>query len=217
MQHKTKSAKLCIILLIGVSTFLFGCASTGMQRSEKATTTMQTVADEIGQIATQLDATGVSLDNLTRTGQSDVGNAFHSFSTNVAKMEKLEKQFTKHADEMRTRGKEYFAEWKKQGDAYTNPRIRELSEQRRAALSEIYGRIAEASIGVKSAFRAYMSDLTEIQTYLSNDLTPKGLVAITPSTDKVVRDGESLKHAVNRVQTAIDRATSEMAQGSGTN
>lgn len=215
MKHKTRATFVCT-LLFGVTTFMLGCAKTGMERSEEATTTMQTVADEISQIATQLDATGASLDDLTRTGQSDVGKAFQSFSADVAKMEKLEKQFTKHADEMRTRGKEYFAEWKKQGDAYTNPRIRELSEQRRAALGEIYGGIAEAGIGVKSAFRAYMSDLTEIQTYLSNDLTPKGLDAITPSTDKVVRDGESLKDAVNRVQTAIDRATSEMAQGSGT-
>jgi hypothetical protein len=196
---------------------MLGCATTGLERSENATTTMQTVADEISQVGMQLDATGVSLDDLTRTGQSDVGKAFHSFSTNAAKMEKLEKQFTKHADEMKSRGKEYFAEWKKQGDAYTNPRIKELSEQRRAVLAEIYGGIAEASIGVKSAFQAYMSDLMEIQTYLSNDLTPKGLETITPSTHKVVRDGENLKHALNHVQTAIDRAASEMAQDSGTN
>jgi hypothetical protein len=216
MKYRTQSVTFFTTLLLGVITFLLGCATTGMQRSEKATTTMQTVADEISQVAVQLDATGASLDDLTRAGQSDVGKAFDSFSANVTQMDNLEQQFAKHAEEMRSRGKEYFAEWKQQGTEYTNPEIRELSEQRRAALGEIYRGIAEASLGVNSAFKAYMSDLKEIQTYLSNDLTPKGVEAIIPSTDKVVRDGESLKNAVNRVQTAIDRARGEMAQG-GTN
>lgn len=212
MKQITQSAIFLTTLLVGVITLLLACGTTGMQRSEKATTTMQTVADEISLVTAQLDATGSSLDDLTRTGQSDVGKAFASYSSNVTKMKDLEERFAKHADEMKSRGKEYFAEWKKQGDAYTNPEIRELSEQRRAELGEIYQGIAEASLGVKSAFQTYMSDLKEIQTYLSNDLTPKGIDAITPSTHKVVRDGENLKHALNRVQTAIDRAKGEMAQ-----
>jgi hypothetical protein len=215
MKHGTQSTFLGTLFLAAI-TFLLGCESTGMQRSEKATTTMQTVADGISQVAAQLDATGASLEALASTGQSDVGKAFQAYSANVARMDSLEKQFTKHADEMSSRGKDYFAEWKKQGDAYANPQIRELSEQRRAALGEVYGKIAEASIGVKDAFQAYMSDLKEIRTYLSNDLTAKGLDAIAPSKDKVVRDGENLREAVTRIQNAVDRARSEMAQ-EGTN
>ncbi len=212
MKHGIQYATLLTILLLGVIGCLSGCATTGMERSEKTTTTMQTVADEINQVAAQLDVTGASLDALTKWGQSDVRKAFDSYSANVARMDNLEKKFTKHADEMKSRGKEYFAEWKKQGDAYTNPQIRELSEQRRAALSEVFGKIAEVSIGLKSVFQTYMSDIKEIQTYLSNDLTPKGISAITPIADKVVRDGESLKDAVNRVQSAVDRARAEMLQ-----
>jgi len=212
MKQRTQYTTFFTILLLGVITCLIGCATTGIERSENVTTTMQTVAEEINQVNVLLDATGASLEDLTNLGQSDVGKAFDSYSANVVKMDNLEKQFAKHADEMRSRGIEYFAEWKKQGDEYTNPQIRELSEQRRAALSEVYGKIAEASIEVKSAFQAYMSDLKEIQTYLSNDLTPKGINAITPITEKVVRDGESLKDVVNSVQIAIDRARAEMAQ-----
>jgi len=212
MKPRSQYPTLFTILLLSVITCLIGCATTGMNRSENVTTTMQTVADEINQVAVQLDATGASLDNLTKAGQPDVKKAFDLYSANVTRMDQLEKQFAKHADEMKSRGKEYFAEWKKQGDAYANPQIRELSEQRRAALGEVYGGIAEASIGVHSAFQTYMSDLKEIQTYLSNDLTVKGINAITPTADKVVLDGENMKNAVNRVQIAIDRAKIEMAQ-----
>jgi hypothetical protein len=212
MKRKIQSIILLTALILSVITCLVGCATTGMERSEKTMTTMQTVADEINQIAAQMDATGASLEDLPKVGQSNVKSAFDSYSANVVKMVNLQEQFTLKADEMKARGKEYFAEWKKQGDAYTNPQIRDLSEQRRAALSEVYGKIAEASIGVKEVFQTYMSDIKEIQTFLSNDLTPKGINAITPITGKVMPDAAGLKDAMNRVQTAINAAKAEMAQ-----
>ncbi len=212
MKNEKRSMLPPFAILIGMSAFLTGCATTGMERSEKATTTMQTVSEEISVVAVQLDATGASLNNLTRVGQSDVKSAFDAYSANVVKMDEMEKRFTVHADEMKTRGKEYFAEWKKQGDAYTNPQIHALSEQRRVELGEVYGKIAEESIGVKGVFQTYMSDMKEIQKFLSNDLTLKGVDSILPITVKVLQEGVSLKDALNRVQEAVNVASVEMAQ-----
>lgn len=39
--------------------------------------------------------------------------------------------------EMNASGKDYFEEWQKEGDKYKNPRIQQLSEQRRLELSRI--------------------------------------------------------------------------------
>jgi len=107
---------------------LSGCATTGMQRSEEARTTMQAVDNDIKLIVAQLDATGASLDELTRPGQSDVKMAFDLYTANIEKIVEMEKDFGKHADEMKARGEEYFEEWQKEGDEYKNPRIQELSE-----------------------------------------------------------------------------------------
>jgi len=106
-----------------------------------------------------------------------------------------------------------FTEWQVQGDTYTNPEIQALSEQRRSDLSAIFTEISDASIGVKGAFKAYMSDITEIRTYLSTDLTPKGIEAITPVTQKAGTDGDNLKQAVTPVLTAIGKAREEFALG----
>src|SRR3989304_3495969 len=43
---------------------------------------------------------------------------------------------------------EYFAEWEKQGDAYKNQQIRELSEERRIKLAEIYAKVHTAGGGI---------------------------------------------------------------------
>ncbi len=188
-----------------------GCSSTGIQRSEKATTTMQTIDNDIKLVVVQLDATGASLDELMRPGQSDLKKAFVSCTNNVSKIETMEKRFAIHADEMKDRGKDYFDEWQKEGNKYNNQQIRELSEQRRAQLGEIYAKIAENSVGVKGPFKAYVSDVKEIQIYVSNDLTSKGIESIAPIARKAVDDGEKLKSAIKILQIAIERARAEMS------
>ena len=173
---------------------------------------MQTIDNDIKLIVVQLDATGASLDELTRPGQSDVKKAFVSCTENIAKIEKMEKGFAIHADEMKDRGKNYFDEWQKEDNKYNNAQIRALSEQRRAELGEIYGKIAENSVEVKGPFKAYVSDVKEIQIYVSNDLTSKGIESIAPITRKVVDDGEKLKSAIRNLQTAIEKARAAMSQ-----
>jgi hypothetical protein len=214
MKRINKQVALLFTMLIVVVLIVAGCASTGMQRSEKATTTMQTVDDNIKLIVVQLDATGASLAELMKPGQSDVKKAFELYTTNVTKMEKMEKDFAKHAKEMKTRGANYFTEWQKKGDQYENPEIQALSEQRRIELGEIYGKIAENSLGMDEAFKAYVSDVKEIQSFLSNDLTSKGIEAITPISRKAVTDGNRLKREINKLQLSIEAARSEMTHSS---
>ncbi len=198
--------------IIALAISLTGCASTGMQRSKDTRTSMETMDNDIQSVAAQLDATGSALDVLMMPNQADVKKAFNSFTDNVSKMEGMQKDFAKHAAEMKARGKDYFEEWQKTGSTYKNPQIQQLSEQRRAKLGDIYGQIAENSIGVNDAFTSYVSDIKEIQMYLSNDLTPKGIEAIAPTSRKVVDDGTNLKDAIKNVQTAIQKARESMSQ-----
>ncbi|MFA7227676.1 MAG: hypothetical protein WC061_01470 [Melioribacteraceae bacterium] len=212
MKRTNQSVPFLFTILILTVISIVGCSSTGIRRSEKATTTMQTMDSDIKSVSVQLDATGASLDELTMPGQSDIKKAFNTFTDNVSKIEKMEKNFAKHADKMQARGKDYFEEWEKDDDKYQNSQIQQLGEQRRIELSEIYGKIALNSIGVKEAFKTYVSDVKEIQKYLSNDLTPKGIEAIVPISRKSVRDGDNLKGAIKNIQPSIEAARIAMSQ-----
>jgi len=215
MKQTNQSVVYVFTLFIIVVLMIAGCNSNGsnsMERSDKASTTMQTMDDDIKLVIVQLEATGASLAELTKSGQSDVKKAFELYSDNVTKIEKLEKDFAKHAEEMKVRGADYFDEWQKEGDKYENPQIQALSEQRRAELGVIYGRIAENSIGMDEAFKAYVSDVKEIQSFLSNDLTAKGVESIAPISRKAVTEGNRLKNEIKKLQTSIETARLEMAQ-----
>ncbi|MBN2299404.1 MAG: DUF2959 family protein [Deltaproteobacteria bacterium] len=213
MKLRTKPGVVFSTMILGVIMSLTGCAMTGMQRSAKTDTTMEKVEQDYNEAVAQVEVTGASLGDLVKLGQSDVKEAFEKYSDNVDKMEDLGKRLFKHADNMNSQGKDYFAEWRKQGNTYTNPQIQALSEQRRADLSAVFAKISEASVGVKGVFKAYLSDIREIQTYLSNDLTPKGVEAIIPTAETALKDGESLKDAIIPVLSAIGSARAELTQG----
>jgi hypothetical protein len=212
------SAVIFITVLLGAITCLTGCATkttpppatTSMDRATKTTNLMQTVEGDFQQTSEQIDATRASLEELIKPGQTDMKRAYVAYAENVEKMEKLGKRLDMHTEQMRARGNEYFAEWE---SSYTSPEIRELSERRRNEMREVYEKIPEASIGVSGALKSYLTDIRDIQTYLSNDLTSQGIESIKPIAEKAVRDGENLKETVKPVLAAIDRVKTEMTQG----
>ena len=196
--------------LLGTSAFLGGCATTGMDRSEKTSNSIRDVDSEIRKLIVQIDVTSLSLDNLVNSSTPDLKKNFDSYTDNVSKLEKNGKREIKRMDEMKANSKEYFAEWEKQGSAYSNPEIRELSDERRNNLAAVYARVPESAAGVRGAYFDYLKDLKEIQIYLSNDLTPKGIEAITPVTQKTVQHKENLKASLRPVIAALDEIKSEM-------
>lgn len=200
-------------LFFGAFISLTGCATTGTQLATKTTDSMANVEADYRQAALQIDATGMSLKELMNPGQADIQTAFQNYTRNVEKMESIGKQLDNHSQKMTVRGNEYFAEWEKQGSTYTNPQIRELSEQRRTELRALYSKIPETSIGVKGSMNDYLADIRDIQRYLSNDLTPDGVKTIKPIAEKAIKDGDALRETIRPVLAAIDHAKTEMAQG----
>jgi hypothetical protein len=191
------------LLLLGTLAFLGGCAHTGMDRSVKASNS----------IKVQIDATAASLDVLVRAVQPDLRKSFDTYSGRLKDLEHDGKRVLKHVEEMKLRNKEYFSEWEKQGDKYTNPEIRELSEERRNKLADIYAQVHAAGGGIKIAYLAYLSDLKQIQIYLSNDLTPKGLESIAPVTNKSAQNLDALKASIQPVLIALDGIKAELYGG----
>jgi hypothetical protein len=210
MKFGFQSAVFFTTVLLGAITCLTGCATTGMDRATKTTNSMQTVEGDYKQASVQIDATRATLEDLIKPDQADMKKAYDAYTANVVKMEKSGKQLETHTEKMRVKGNDYFAEWE---SSYTNPEIRELSERRRIEIREGYGKISEASIGVKGTLKSYLTDIREIQKYLSNDLTPQGIESIRPVAQRALTDGNNLKETVKPVLAAIDRVKVDMVQG----
>lgn len=212
MKKLIKPGNIFLLFCLATVFAVTACSTTGLQRSEEVQSTMQTVDNDIKLVVVQLDAIGASLDQLTKPGQADSKRAFDLFSENASKIEKMEKEFAKHADRMEASGKAYFAEWDKDSQKYDNPDIQRQSDERRVALGRTYDRIAQNNVGIKEAFQTYVSDMNEIERFLSNDLTSNGIDSITRTANKVVNNGTYLKRELQNLQSAIEDARTEMRQ-----
>jgi len=213
MNIKKQSLAFFAILILGTASFLGGCATTGMDRSVKTSNSIRDVDSEIRKMMAQIDLTAASLDALVSPGITDLKKPFDNYADNVAKLESEGDRVIKRMDEMKANSKEYFGEWEKQGETFTNPDIRQLSEERRSKLAAIYAQVPEAGVGIKGSYHAYLTDLKEIRRYLSNDLTPKGIEGITPIAHKSVQELDSLKSSFRPVITALDEIQAELYSG----
>lgn len=193
--------------ILAMTFFVIACStSSGIDRSEKAGSTMGEVEKNINQLIAQVQATDASLEELIKADQSNAKKAFKKYSKNVNTVEKQGVNLSKQAEKMSTLGKDYFEEWRASDATYNNSQIQALSEQRRADLAADFANISEASVGVRGAIKSYIANNKEIQTYLSNDLTPVGIASIAPIAEKSIDDGNSIKAAVKPILAAIANA-----------
>ncbi|BCS53549.1 DUF2959 family protein [Geobacter sp. SVR] len=213
MKYAVNTVAVIASMMLAGLTGLSGCATTGMERSVKATDAMQVVENDYKQINSQVDVTNSSLQDLISPNQTDMKRALEYYKTNVDKMEKLAKDLEKNTDKMASEGLNYFTEWEKQGNTYTDPQFRDISEKRRTEQRNNFTKIPEASADSRRAIQTYVADAKNIHKYLSNDLTPKGVEAVTPLAKKTIQEGEEVKTATKPVVATIDRTRNAMAQG----
>jgi hypothetical protein len=100
---------------------------------------------------------------------------------------------------MKSQGKDYFARWDKESAQIQNEDIRTRSETRRNEVASRFDRISEQYDETRTAFRPFMSDLRDVQKFLSTDLTTDGLAAIKDSAAKATQDAVPVKEALGRL------------------
>ncbi|MCC5906718.1 MAG: hypothetical protein JJU13_10945 [Balneolaceae bacterium] len=201
------------IIAFCLAAFIFvACSNNGIQRSGNAQASLEVVENDIQKIVLQIDKIGAALDKLTSPGETDTRQAYDQYSASLSTIEKLESDFQKHVKEMETNNKAYLSEWEKNSNEYDNPEIQRLSSERHEIISKAFNKISENNVGIKDAFKAYVSDVIEIEIFISNDLTSRGIESISPTSNRTVNNGKHLKNALLNLQSAIEAARAEMIQ-----
>jgi PBP1b-binding outer membrane lipoprotein LpoB len=179
--------------------------------AEKATTSIETVEGDISAMTSRINTTNASLNEvIVSKGKPAAKTAFDTFLKNVSDMDEAAAAFIKDSDQMTARGTDYFREWAKSGDTYTNPQIQQLSEARRSELMNTFSQIAGPSPGVKARVNSYLSQIKQLQTYLSNDLSAAGIDAIIPVAQKAINDGQQIIVDAQPMLSAAEQARAQI-------
>lgn len=175
---------------------LTGCASSGYQAGNKTAQDIQSAATQITNVSAQLDSTIKAMNALVDAPQSDLRPQFKDFSSSLASLQAGVQRVASLRSAMAENGKTFFDEWDQQLAVIKNEDIKARSEARKAEVSQKLMDIKRSYAEAETAFKPLMSDLQDVQKYLSVDLTTGGLDAIKEPAAKATADAAKVKTTI---------------------
>jgi hypothetical protein len=197
---KTKCIQLISLAASTVAATLLvtGCGTTsGYKQADKTGAGIAEFRDEIVKGKAAIDATMKSLGDIASTANTDPRKAFEQYSKDVANLDSTAAKIRKRGQDMKEQGQAYFKQWEQQMASVQNPEIRTLAEQRKAKLQETFDKIKLLTEPLKAQFDPWMSDLKDLQKYLSNDLTVAGVDAAKPQFTKTQTEGVEVQKLID--------------------
>jgi hypothetical protein len=172
---------------------LAGCASSSnYQTGASAGAGLEDSASKINQGIAKIDATTIALNDLVNN-PVNLADQFKKFSAAVSDLDAATKDVAAKVQAMRDKGNAYFAQWDKETAMINNEDIKNRSAARKAEMVQKFTDIKKSYVEAQDQFKPFLSDLKDIQTALSTDLTPGGIDAIKESANKVITEASSLK------------------------
>lgn len=194
LQLTTGLAACTAVLLL-----VAGCTSSGYDKGNQTAQNIQTAANRIAALPGQIDKTVASLDELVKKPQADLRPQFKQFTANLNEVESAAKDIAAKRRSMGEKSKEFFAKWDEQLAQITNEDIKARSEARKKEVSDRMEAIKRSYTEAESAFRPFMSELKDVQKYLSVDLTPGGTAAIKNTVTKADADAAKLNTTITQL------------------
>ena len=197
---KTKYARFFTLAAsTAVATVLLaGCGTTkGYKQADKTGAGVAEFRAEILNGKKAVDGTMAALDKVAATANTDPRKAFEQYCKQVANLDSTAIKIGKRGQDMRAQGQAYFKQWEKQMAEVSNPEIRNLAVQRKAKLQETFDNIRKYTEPLQAQFDPWMSDLKDLQKYLSNDLTIAGVEASKSLFVKTQHEGLEVQKSMD--------------------
>jgi Protein of unknown function (DUF2959) len=196
----------CLVIacvLSGALAALPACASS--PDTAGTASAMDSFALEMAKVNDSIDGATQALKTLMQSTGENVKSSFTAFSNSVKVVDARASNVRARADEMKTRGDEYFKAWESGSDTG-------MSKERHAELTSAYGKIKEEMLSAKEAFGPYLASLKDIQKLLSLDLTPQGLASAEPLASRAQADAADVKSRIKAVSEQVNAVSGHMSK-----
>ncbi len=195
---------LSLALTAGVTWLFVGCGTTrGYKKADQVGAGIADFGAEILKGKKAIDDTVKALDAVAASASTDPRKAFEEYKKQVANLESTAEKVRKRAADMKEKGQAYFKQWEQDLATVSNPDVRKLAEERRTKLQQAFDAIKNYTDPLKAQFDPWMSDMKDLQKYLSNDLTVSGVDAAKSLFAKTQDEGR-------QVQKSMDSLVAEL-------
>jgi len=195
------------VVFAGAVCVVSGCASHGYEKGDIAAASMQKAAAEVQAEQRALDATVSALGELVNTQGGDLGLLFRRYSDSLDHLVAAAHRTETTGKKMEVKNADYVDAWDRQLQSIDYQHIRDLSEARRAEVTNRMETVSRRYRESQAAVQPLISYFEDIRKALSTDLTPAGL----ESLKEVVTNADN---NVVKVQTALDALSTELTESS---
>lgn len=193
---------------------LAGCGPNdpAKERSAKAVSGLRDTREELAAARTQVDKTQAALDRL-QTAPADRRLEFDAYKEQVKAIESQAKSIAERTADMQSRGAEYQQKWAADAAQLSDPSLKANVQSRAAKVRGRYVIIAAKGQAARAAYQPYIRDLTDVQTFLSGDLSPAAVQSAGPVIQKARADGQLLKQKLDDLSGELDSVAAELSSG----
>jgi chromosome segregation ATPase len=195
---KMKASKIPVVLTIAAA-LISGCSSPSYEKAATTSTSLQSAAGVIDKSNVQIDMVLAALSELVTTPGEDLETQFRTYSSLMEGLQSLSDDVREKAGDMQTAGAAYFQQWDDDLANISNEDIRTRSTERKNEVSARFERLRASYQEVNSHFAPFMSDLKDIHTALSSDLTAAGLASIEEVLGKANKDAVALRGSLAKL------------------
>jgi DNA repair exonuclease SbcCD ATPase subunit len=179
---------------------LAACETTGSDKGAATGTTVDQAAAEVGNCITHLDATLASLKEMVEKPAPDLTTQYKTYTSNLKSLESSATKVKELATQMDLKSQQYFSTWDTQIADIQNEDIRERSVERRKTIEANFNKIKAEYTEVRAEFKPLLSDLQDVRTVLSNDLTMDGLKSIDKTVKNVAGKSEDVRESLEELE-----------------
>jgi len=211
MKNSNSLSTLAMTLTLGAIVFA-GCKTPeAVKSTESAVTSMADIQNTLTAGSEQIASVMTALNDLGESVARDGKKSFKQFSSEVDGLEKLSEKARGQAEKMRAAAEQHYAQWQAEIAQISNSALKDQSQARRDALMKEFEGLKESMDGLKNAFNPFMSDLTDLRTFLAADLSASGYSAAESVISELKSEAVYVQRQLGSVVQKIKAIRGSMA------
>jgi hypothetical protein len=191
------------LFTIGLATLL--ASATQAYCQEQLAKSMQDVRVETTRTSEQLKATLGALNGLTGQKEGDLRPAYNTFAAEVTNTVTAATITGTRVNWMDGDGEQYFKDWQNTINSIANQSLRKKSQKRMEAVRVDFEEVKKELKEATAKFKPFLSDLADIQKFVSTDVTAGGVKAIKSTVRSANGNHKSVERAIISALKEMDK------------
>ncbi len=205
-----------VLVLTGLLLTIASVGSTAhaQQRvlsGREAAARMDAARSQVANVRSNMLVTLVELDKVR--GERDPARPqFAVFTNQLARLEELATAFGIRAEEMRQRGKAYFADWEARTAAIKDPNQRRLAEKRYGQRKASYNSINKSMQEAKKNFVPFVAEIRAIKSLLEAPLGQEEMMMVSNLFMRANWHSIDVQRSLMEIEQEFDRLAKSFGQ-----